>query len=190
MKQIDITDIATDIETCRRYIRNYQHSTIECVAFKPTGKVEVVDKDRLEELNAEVCRLTDLAGHNETVLSRLEEALGSFQSVAELKKRRDYVSESITKTNSLLRHDVGERLKRDPSIDPSAPFNNAECKRLKDEVDARLAEMRPELAALDEQLAKSQSIMQDFQPSGLQPMPASASTAPAAITREKLGGMV
>ncbi len=188
MKQIDIDTIAADIETCRRYIRNHQHSTIECVAFKLTGKVEIVNKDRLEELNAEVGRLTDLAGHNEAVLSRLEEALGSFQSVAELKKRRDYVSESITKTNSLLRHDVGERLKRDPSIDPSAPFNNAECKRLKDEADARLAEMRPELAALDEQISKAQTILADFQPSGLQPMPASASTAPAMISREKVSG--
>lgn len=186
MKQIDIDTIAADIETCRRYIRNHQHLTIECVAFEPTGKVEVVDKDRLEELNAEVCRLTDLAEHNEKVLFQLEETLGAFSTIAALKERRSYTNESIDKVRNLLRHDVGERLKRDPSIDPGDPFSNAECKRLQNEANNRLAVLVPELAALDEQLARSQSIMQEFKPSDLEPLP--ASTAPAIISREKVSG--
>jgi hypothetical protein len=186
MKSIDIDGIAADIDTCRRYIRNHQHSTIECVSFGATGKLTVIDKPRLEELNAEVDRLTSLVGHNESVVTRLEEALGSFPSFAAIKDRRRYVDESISRVQNLLRQDIGNLIKRYPTIDPGQPYDHPEGKRLKDQADARLAEMRPELEKLDEQISKAKAIMQDFQPSELEPMP--ASTAPAMISREKVSG--
>jgi hypothetical protein len=78
---MDISTIKADIDSCQHRIRTLQHSTIECIAFKPSGKIEVVDKERLEALNTEIDGLTSLAGHNSEVLERLRAALKTHSSI-------------------------------------------------------------------------------------------------------------
>lgn len=189
MKQIDITDITADIERCHHHIKSLQHSTIECVSFGATGKLTVIDKPRLEELNAEVGRLTELAENNEKVLSKLEEALGAFPTIAAMLERKRYLNEGIARVHNLLRQDVANLTKKRADIDPGKPYDHPEGKRLKDQADARLADLQPQLAALDEQIAKAETILQEFQSSGLQPAPTTASTAPSLISRAKVSGM-
>ena len=186
MARIDITDIAADIDTCRRYIKNHQHNTIECVAFLPTGKVSIVEKERLESLNSEVDRLKGLVEHNSGVHEALSKLLTPESTVQLAREHQRRIEKSIAGTENLFRIDLGNLIKFTYGIDPLNPFDHPKAKDLKEKTDAKIAALRSDLAAVNTLIAEAEKILQDFQPSGLQPMP--ASTAPAIISREKVSG--
>jgi len=182
---IDIADIKNDIESSQAQMRKLQAETIHAIAIKPSGKIEVVDKERLEGLNAEIDRLTALVDHNSKVLEKAVGALGSFPSLSAARERRAVVDSGINRTNGLLRIDIAALIKSRPDIDPGNPYAHPEAKKLKDGADKDLARSMPELKRLDELIRLAEAIIADFQPSGLRPMEI---TGAHAITRESVAG--
>jgi len=185
----DIKDIDADIDTCSRYIRMHQHATVECVAFKTSGKIEIVDKERLEGLNAEVDRLSALVSHNSKVLEQLTGALGTFPSLSAARERRDYVDGIVKRSKGLLRVDLANLIKIRADIDPADPFKHPDARKLKDETDRILADSIPERERVDKLIKQAEAIIADFQPSSLRPIQDGSSFSQA-IIRDSVGGLV
>jgi len=189
MEDIDV--IVADIETCQAQIKRLQHRTIECVSIGATGKLTVTDKGRLEDLNAEIDRLKDLSTQNSSVLGRLEETLGkvSMPAITALEKAIRASEEKIASCTVGINRVQGDFLRGNPyqftvetiKTHPKVAKEIATREEIIAAEKEKLKALRP---ALDEAVA----IAAEFQPSGLQPMP--ASTAPAMISREKVAGMI
>ena len=191
LNSIDIDVIVADIETCQGQIKRLQHSTIECVSIGATGKLTVTDKGKLEELNAEIDRLTTLAGHNEAVLSRLNDCLASVGcgSVGGLEKAIRTSDEKIVSCKTGISRIQADYLRANPYQYTLETIG--QHPKVKREVEAReqtIAAETEKLNALRPALDEAVAIAAEFQPSGLQPMP--ARTTPIALTREKLGGLI
>ena len=190
-KSIDIDVIVADIETCQAQIQRLQHRTIECVSIGATGKLTVTDKGKLEELNAEIDRLKDVSARNSSVLDRLEEVLGkvSMPSIAALEKAIRTSDEKIVSCKTGISRIQADYLRANPYQYTLETIG--QHPKVKREVEARehtIAAETEKLKALRPALDEARTIAADFQPSGLQPMP--ASTAPAIISREKVAGMI
>lgn len=189
MEDIDV--IVADIETCQAQIKRLQHRTIECVSIGATGKLTVTDKGKLEELNAEIDRLKDLSTHNSSVLDRLEETLGkvSMPSIAALEKAIRTSDEKIVSGKTGISRIQADYLRANPYQYTLETIKDHP--KVRREVEAReqtIAAEGARLEALRPALDEAVAISADFQPSGLPPLP--PSTAPTALTREKLGGLI
>lgn len=189
MEDIDV--IVADIETCQGQIKRLQHSTVECVSIGATGKLTVTDKGKLEELNAEIDRLKDVSARNSSVLDRLEEVLSkvSLPSIAALEKAIRTSDEKIVSSKTGISRIQADYLRANPYQYTLETIG--QHPKVKREVEAReqtIAAEGARLEALRPVLDEARTIAADFQPSGLPPMP--ASTAPIALTREKLGGLI
>ena len=163
---IDIPDIEKDITLVKNRIRALQSETVHCITIKPTGKIEVVDKGRLEELNSEADRLAALSSGNEGILARLHEITGE-KSVADLIKRKQKLEDHITKTKDLLRHDQAELLKRSPGLTLEGMANDPRAQKLQADAQAIIDKETPVLESLTAHLTQADEILQAFQPSGL-----------------------
>ena len=163
---IDIPDIQKDLELTKNRIRALQSETVHCITIKPTGKIEVVDMDGLEELNSEVDRLAALSSDNEAVLARLEEITGG-KSVADLIKRKQKLEDHITKTKDLLRHDQAELLKRSPGLTLESMATNPKAQKLQADAQAIIDKETPVLERLTVLLTQADEILAGYLPSGL-----------------------
>ena len=189
MEDIDV--IVADLQTCQGQIKRLQHRTIECVSIGATGKLTVTDKGKLEELNAEIDRLKDLSTHNSSVFDRLEETLGKvgLPSIMALEKAIRTSDEKIVSCKTGISRIQADYLRANPYQYTLETIG--QHPKVKREVEAReqtIAAETEKLKALRPALDEAVAIAAEFQPSGLQPMP--ASTAPIALTREKLGGLI
>ena len=185
MKSVDIDTIRADIETGQDRVRTLQAETIHTVTFKPSGKIDVVDKERLESLNAEIDHLKDLGVHNAEVLARLTGTLGDYLTVDSVRKKKRGLEEQILKIKTLLRIDTGDLIKHGHDVDPANPYSHPKGKALKEKADADLAISEPALAAVTDLLARVETILQDFRSSGLEAGYATKDQ-PRAITRDKV----
>jgi len=183
---IDVRDIKTDITDSEHQIRHLQSETIHCIAFKSSGKVEVVDKTTLENLNSEVDRIKDIRAHNTEVLNKLTEALQDYPTVDSIRKKKLGLEERVTRTKNLLRIDTGDLIKHGHDVDPADPYSHPKGKALKAEADAALAIINPALTAVTDLLEQAEAILAEFKPSGLEPQRAETR---GVISREKVGGM-
>lgn len=163
---IDIPDIQKDIELTKNRIRALQSETVHCVAIKPTGKVEIVDKGKLEELNSEVDRLAALSSGNGAVLARLQELTGG-KSMADLIERKRKLADHIQKTKDLLRHDQAELLKRSPGLDLAGMATDPRAQKLQADAQAVIAGEMPELEEITALLTQADEILAGYRPSGL-----------------------
>lgn len=163
---IDIPDIEKDITLVKNRIRDLQNETVHCIAFKPTGKIEVVDKPKLEELNSEITRLEALSSGNGTILARLQEITGE-KSMADLIKRKQKLEDHITKTKDLLRHDQAELLKRSPGLTLEGMANDPRSQKLQADAQAAIDADTPELESLTVLLTQADEILAGYLPSGL-----------------------
>jgi len=193
----DIADIAKDIAACQSKARELQSETIHCIAILPSGKISVVDKERLESLNGEADRLKGLIAHNTDVHDELAQLLNEADlpnlrdrknrqlapTVEIVRERKRQVEGSITKTENLFRMDLGDLIKNTHDIDPSTPFAHWKAKSLKEETDAQLAGLRAELAIVDDLLTRASQILKDYRPSGV--TASKPDEFRSAITREK-----
>ena len=191
MKQIDIDTIAADIETCQGQIKRLQHSTIECVSIGATGKLTVTDKGKLEELNAEIDRLTTLAGHNEAVLSRLNDCLASVGcgSVGGLEKAIRTSDEKIVSCKTGISRIQADYLRANPYQYTLETIG--QHPKVKREVEARertIAAETEKLKALRPALDEARAIVADFRPSGVPPLVPGGGVR--AISREMVGGLI
>lgn len=189
MEDIDV--IVADLQTCQGQIKRLQHRTIECVSIGATGKLTVTDKGMLEELNAEIDRLKDLSTHNSSVFDRLEETLGKvgLPSITALEKAIRTSDEKITSCKTGISRISGDYLRHEAHNYTLETIG--QHPKVKREVEAReqtIAAETEKLNALRPALDEAVAIAAEFQHSGLQPMP--ARTAPIALTREKLGGLI
>lgn len=163
---IDIPDIEKDITHVKNRIRALQSETVHCITIKPTGKIEVVDKGRLEELNSEITRLAALSSGNEAVLARLQEITGE-KSMADLIKRKQKLEDHITKTKDLLRHDQAELLKRSPGLTLEGMANDPRSQTLQADAQAIINKETPVLERLTVLLTQADEILAGYLPSGL-----------------------
>lgn len=162
----DLKDIEQDITACKLEVRRLQAETVHCIAFKPTGKIDVVDKARLEELNARIEELGELAVHNGEVLGRLQ-AVVTEGSIKALDDRKRSTQAAITKYESIFRQDLARLLQDDPSINPADPLSHHRVQDLKRRTDEHLAILQPQLAEYEKRLAEAQAILKEYKPSGL-----------------------
>lgn len=167
---IDIVDIQKDIELTKNKIRALQNETIHCIAFKPDGKIEVVDKDKLEVLNTEIDRLTELAGHNESVLAMLQEMTGG-KTIAEIVAQKNKLASHIQRTRDLLRLDLSTLLKNTPGLTLETISSNAKAQQLQADAQTILDSEGPALERITAVLAQVDEILDDYQFSGLKEAP-------------------
>lgn len=165
----DIDTIQADIQAVQHRVRALQNETIHTITIKPTGKVEVVDKERLESINSEVARLEELAGHNSEVAGRLHVVLEkvNLPSVAALIHAKNKSENDITDNKIGINHIIGTWLKVSPNYTVE---NIRDHPRVKPEVESREKWIRQEEANLKifvPALEEAQSILKDFLPSGL-----------------------
>jgi len=199
---IDISDIQVDIENSEHRIRALQSETVHCIAILPTGKIQVVDKGKLEELNSEVERLMGLIEHNNNIHETLSELLNGADCLKNLRggknrvleptvqlarDRKRQVEAAIADIENLFRIDMGNLIKHTYDIDPANPFEHPKAKDLRETADIRLASLHSELSTVEDLLTRAEAILQDFQPSGLPPQ--RAEQHHGLISREKVGGM-
>ncbi|MDQ1262480.1 MAG: hypothetical protein QG575_1661 [Euryarchaeota archaeon] len=178
----DIADIAADIEASKTKVRELQAETIHTITIKPSGKVEVVDKEKLESLNSEVDRLNDLVEHNSSVHETLFKLLTEADCLKNLRGRKNSLLEptvqlageqkgrlekAIADTENRFRIDIGNLIESTHGIDPVNPFDHPKAKALKETADIRLASLHSELSTVAALLARAEAILQDFQPSGV-----------------------
>ncbi len=165
----DVDVIQADIQAVHGQIKRLQVSTIECVSFKPTGKVEIVDKERLESLNSEIDRLTTLAGHNEAVFARLNDCLCavSTKSVAELEKAQNAASEKIASLKIGINRICGDYLRISPTYTLETIKDHPKVRPEVESREAWIAELEKKLESLGPALDEARTIAAEFQPSGL-----------------------
>lgn len=188
---VDIKDIQNDLAATKEEIRRLQTETLFTIAIKPTGKIEIVDKEELESLNSDILRLKDLSTHNRGVLDRLDEVLSkvSLQSITALEKAIRTSDEKITSCTVGINRVQGDFLRGNPYQFTAETIKTHP--KVAKEIAAReqtIAAETEKLKALRPALDEAVAISAEFKPSGLQPMP--ASTAPAMISREKVAGMI
>jgi hypothetical protein len=166
----DIGTIKADIEICQHRIRALQSETIHCIAIKSSGKVEVVDKEKLESLNSEVARLEELAGHNNEVAERLRETLAkaSTESIGALFKAVDTSEQRIARYRETINQSIGTWLKVDSyRYDLSNIRTHPRVKGELEKYEPLIPIEEANRKHLSEVLEEAQVVLQDFQPSGL-----------------------
>jgi hypothetical protein len=190
MQKIDITDITEDIKRCRLEVRILQFATIECVSFKPTGKIEIVDEGKLTTLNDAIDMLKACAEHNEKVLSDLKGCLArvDMQSLSELERAKNAAQEAISSCKIGINKIAADVLRQSPTYSLENIKTHPKVKPEVESRESRIVEMEARLKILTPALDEVRTIAAEFQPSGLEPKPSSASTAPAMISREKVSG--
>ena len=179
---IDIADIAADIEASKIKVRELQAETIHTITIKPSGKVEVVDKARLESLNSEVDRLNGIIEHNSHVHDALSKLLNEVDCLKNLRGRKNCLLEptvqlareqrgrlekTIADTETRFRIDIGNLIHNTYDIDPMNPFDHPKAKDLKEKADIRIASLHSELSTVAALLTRAEAILQGFQPSGV-----------------------
>ncbi len=184
---IDIAAMDTDIKTSQGQIKNLQHATIECVAFSASGKVTVTDKERLEDLNSEIDRLGELVNHNAAVLTKLYDCLqkAKVESVEELRQAITRREQEIASCKIGINRIIGTWLKADPTYTIETIGTHPKVKDETAKREARILEEQKRLRIMTPALEEAESILEDFQPSGLKPMEI---TGAHAITRESVAG--
>ena len=163
---IDIADIQKDTGLIKNRIRALQNETVHCIAIKPTGKIEVVDKTKLEGLNGEVDRLTELAGHNERILARLMELAGGA-TVEDLMTQKRKLDDHIQKTKNILRIDLATLMRTSPGLTLENIGSHPKAAKLQADADDILSHEAPELERLTALLTQVDEILDGYQPSNL-----------------------
>lgn len=163
---IDIAGVSKDIQITENHIRALQTETVHCIAFKPDGKIEVVDKDKLSSLNTEIDRLTELAASNKKILSTLQEMTGG-KTIAEIAAQKNKLEGHIQRTKDLLRLDLSNLLKNTPSLTLENISSNAKAQRLQADAKAIFDKEGPELEEVSALLAQVDETIANYTPSGL-----------------------
>ena len=159
-------DIQKDIGLIKNRIRALQNETVHCIAIKPTGVIEVVDKGKLETLNSEIDRLTALSQNNEAVLTRLL-SITNGATVEDLMTQKRKLDDHIQKTNELLRLDLSTLLRTSPGLTLENIGSHPKAAKLQADADDILSHEAPELERLTDLLAQVDEVLQAFQPSNL-----------------------
>jgi hypothetical protein len=165
---IDIDTIKADITNCQVQIRNLQHSTVECISFSPAGKITVIDKDKLEGLNADIEQLGGLIGHNEAVLSRLQDVLSkvNMASIEDLNHAKNKTAGRIEDHKMRINRVIATWLKVSPNYDV---VTIREHPRVKPEIatyEPLIPKEEARLKLLSAALDASLAITKEFTPSG------------------------
>jgi|GEM_PF-2357983 len=166
----DIDTIQADIETCQHRIRALQNETIHTITIKPTGKIEVVDKEKLESLNGEIDRLSGLADHNTEVARRLHECLqkAEKESISDLAKDKNSSERRIARYRELINQTIGTWLRVDSfTYDLSNIRTHPRVKGELEKYEPLIPIEEQNIKHLSEVLEEAQAIITDFQPSGL-----------------------
>lgn len=69
-----VTRIMASIEADHQAVRDLLRQSLDCCAVLPTGRLEVLEKDRLASLHKQADMLRKRAAHNDEVLDRFDEA--------------------------------------------------------------------------------------------------------------------
>jgi hypothetical protein len=164
---IDI--IQADITNCQAQIRHLQHSTIECVSFASSGKIMITDKDRLQDVNADIERLGGLVGHNEAVLGKLEAVLqkAGVASIEDLDHTKAKTADRIEDSKIAINRIVATWLKVSPNYDLVSirehPRVKPELARIEPQIPIAEARLKVLSIAMEEALA----VAMHFKPSGV-----------------------
>ena len=159
-------DIQKDIGLIKNRIRALQNETVHCIAIKPTGVIEVVDKGKLETLNSEIDRLTALSQNNEAVLTRLL-SITNGATVEDLMTQKRKLDDHIQKTKNILRIDLATLMRTSPGLTLETLANDPRAQRLQADAQAVFDKETPELERLTALLAQLDEVLQAFQPSNL-----------------------
>jgi hypothetical protein len=166
----DIDIIKADITNCQAQIKNLQHLTVECISFSPAGKITVIDKDKLEGLNADIERLCGLVGHNEAVLGKLEAVLqkAGGASIDDLDHAKNTTANRIEDSKIAINRIIATWLKVSPNYDLVSirehPRVKPELARIEPQIPIAEARLKLLSTALDDAIA----ITKDFKPSGIE----------------------
>jgi len=166
----DIDTIQADIQAVQHRVRALQNETIYTITIKPTGKVEVVDKVRLESLNSETARLEELAAHNSEVAERLRATLAKAgqESIGALFNAVDASEQRIARSRGIINQAIATWLKADSwkySVE-----NIREHPRVKgalEETEPLIPIEQANHKHLSEVLKEAQTIIAGFRPSVL-----------------------
>lgn len=171
IKSPDVEDIGNDIELVRARIRTLQAETIHCITIKPSGKIEIVDKQQLECINGEIESLKALEARNGEVLEKIQADLqeAGYASIKAAKSDKSLIENSITRIEDLYRMDVADLLERGPKVTPENVLQSPKGSALKAEHDKKIAELQGRLAPITAALNRVQVIIADFKPSGIEP---------------------
>jgi len=188
---MDVKDIQKDIAKSQAAIRTLRAESVNYVTFLPSGKVQILDKERLEAINSEAERLTGLVERNFDVLHHLEAVLESFNSIQAVDERHRYVERHIAKVHSVYSVDLGTYLKDfrtlGRAIDLDSDPRAIQLKAVRDE---KLSTLEPELKSLSERATAARSIIKGFEGSGLPDAVLPVEAYNQAIARAAMGGLV
>jgi hypothetical protein len=74
MKREPVLRVWASIEADKKAVRELLRQSLDCCAVLPSGKLEVLEKDRLADLHKQADELRKRAAHNEAVLDRFDAA--------------------------------------------------------------------------------------------------------------------
>jgi len=195
----DLDDIRADIAAARAAVVKAEQATLSTVMIRPTGKIEVVDKGKLEELNAEIERLRDVLANNEAVLRELEKLLNDAVDSGVLIHSRERDGDpgirsvdiklmekrrSISDFGFRFKHDLADIIKN-AQINPEDIYATPEVRAIKEEYEAKIEKAKSDLARLEALWESVCAVREKFKPSGC---PAVGEFSQA-IGRKEAGGM-
>ena len=166
----DIDTIEADITSCQRRVRALQAETIHTITIKPTGKVEVVDKERLESLNSEITRLEERTDHNSDVAGRLRATLAKAgkEAISDLIKDKNSSEQRMARYRELINQAVGTWLKVDSYMyDLSNIRTHPRVKGELEKYEPLIPIEEQNIKHLSEVLEEAQDIIAEFKPTGL-----------------------
>jgi hypothetical protein len=196
-----LSDIRADIAAARAALVKAEQATLSTVMIRPTGKIEVVDKEKLEGLNAEIETLRGILANNEAVIHELEKLLNEAVESKVLVHDREgkgeptirSVDERIMNKRQLIdslkiryQASLSEIIKHAP-LDPNDIYASPEVQTLKTEYDNGIELANAELRGLEALWESVCAVRERFKPSGCKPVHVGEYSQ--AISRGQAGGM-
>lgn len=110
-----VTRIMASIESDHLAIRDLLRQSLDCCAVLPTGRLEVLERDRLADLHKQADMLRKRAAHNDEVLDRFDAAYQAAlkenpdlePSLFSFRAWRDALKERITHGKNCIRTTAG-----------------------------------------------------------------------------------
>jgi len=115
MKRDPVIKIVVCIEADQRAVRELLRQSLDCCAVQPSGKLEVLEKDRLADLHKQADELRKRAAHNDEVLDNFDAAYqaalkdnpGLEPSIFSFRVWRDTLLSRIKRSKDIIRTTSG-----------------------------------------------------------------------------------